>query len=153
MPEDTAWERSLAEAFWLSFTKSLEELSSKSGAPLGFLAEHLVIYLTSPKDTPEEEALSLDLIYSYPVLAVYGQIEASYIELRKKAKKDRDATLFGEGLMPFIRVISLPASDQVFSMRKRDTKVLASAIISKNLRIIFDRLRDYHYASELGMMW
>jgi len=134
------WDDVLGEAVWQAYINSLRSLENKSGQPLGKLAEDLVISLTTPGETPELDALRLELIYCLPVLAVYGQIEASYIFLRREAEQKRWKSILGQGLMPFIRVLALPSSDLVFSQRKRDTKVFASAIISKNLRLIFKSL-------------
>jgi hypothetical protein len=135
-----SWEEILGESLWLAFTKSLDQMGRSSGAPLGDLARDLLLNLTEPTDSPERDSLRLELIYCLPVLNVYGQIEQSYVRLRKEAEEKRWAAVLQGGLMPFLRVIALPSSDQVFSQRRRDTKVFASAIISKNLRLIFKSL-------------
>lgn len=148
LEQSTPWDNILGEAFWRAYTKSMEGLASNQGAPLGKLAEDLVMRFTVPYDTPELGALSIELIYAYPVLSVYGQIEAGYMSLRKAAETSRNSFLLKQGLMPLLKVISLPASDSVFSQRRRDTKVFASAVISGLVNQIFrdlDAIRQMSY--------
>ena len=138
--EYVSWDEILGEALWIAFTNSMESLASSQGESLGDLATNMVMELTTPSDNSDADATKIELIYALPILSVYGQIEQSYISLRKDAIEKRWGVVLNKGLMPFIRVISLPSSDLVFSRRTRDTKVLASAIISKNVRRIFKSL-------------
>lgn len=70
------------------FTKSDPLMNpSNKGKPLGELSTSLVMYFTSFMEDPEKSQLGLDLIYSLPVLSVYGQIEEKYLNLRKSTSE------------------------------------------------------------------
>lgn len=67
----------------------MESLASSQGESLGDLATNMVMELTTPSDNSDADATKIELIYALPILSVYGQIEQSYISLRKDAIEKR----------------------------------------------------------------
>jgi hypothetical protein len=116
-------------------------IGEKTGEPLGLLAENLVMFLTSWFDDPERGEVGMNCIYALPVLSIYGQIEETWKQLR--AESIDIAKIGKRDWNLFLRCITVPASDQVFVKRTRDIKVLASAFLSKDLRVYFDGLNTF----------
>lgn len=101
----------------------------KKGDPLGELALSLVTVLSGLEDT-QDPGLGFELIYSLPLLGVWGQIEENYLELKGEAAKfdvsDPKWDLTVSSML-------VPISDEVFTMRRKHQTMLASTVLGKRV--------------------
>lgn len=111
------------------FANSNDPDKLKVGQPLGLLAQQLVMLWTSPDVISENETFGMDLIYSFPICRVYGQIEEKYLKLQKHAYS-LDTTLSGNWFGE-MRNLTIPKSDQIFTDRAESRVAYASARLGK----------------------
>jgi hypothetical protein len=112
--------------------------------PLGALAESLLLYLTSD-DFTNAIAPFVDDPYSFPSmvphLAVYGQIEEQYLNLRRQAKRV-DTIHAGEWPI-LLKAMLLPISDEAFYSRSVELVPFASSLIGSKIRNRFEIIQTY----------
>lgn len=99
--------------------------SEGKGKPLGLLATELVMRITSLEDP------AMMTLLENPVLHAYGNIEAQYLDLSRKA---REIDTLGQGEWPLeLRSMALPLSDEVFIDRAPEVESMAISRIAKVL--------------------
>jgi hypothetical protein len=115
-----------------AFTDSNPVNQKSKGYPLGKLAEDILIQITAIEDFEVLELLC-DCTHRIPLLACYGQIEESYMDLTKEAHR---IDTVGGGEWPLLfRSMALPLDDRIFVERQ-------SHLISRASSIISDKLTD-----------
>jgi hypothetical protein len=124
-----------------AFTDSCDPKKSKKA--LGPLAESLVCFFTDPDRFPNFEE-GFELIQSLPLLNVYGRIEEMYLKLSREAF---EIDAFRGGDWPLLlRAMTIPVSDEIFSVRNFDVLPMASANLSKR---IFDKMEEFRQIKKL----
>lgn len=102
----------------------------KAKKPLGLLAERLVMFLTDPEHLPNFEE-GFELIQSIPILNVYGAIEETFLRLKRTAF---EVDAFKGGDWPLLlKAMTIPSSDEVFSVRNFDVLPMAAANVGKRI--------------------
>lgn len=124
-----------------AFTESADPKNAKR--PLGLIAQRIVELLTDPDYFPDMEE-GFELIQSLPLLNVYGDIEEMFLKLSRDAW-EIDAFRGGDWPM-LLRAMTIPASDEVFSVRNYDVLPMASAHVGKR---IFQKIEDFRHIKRL----
>nr|BCY26967.1 RNA dependent RNA polymerase [Nigrospora sphaerica mitovirus 2] len=118
-------------------SRSKMDPEAKGGYPLGALAENLLILITGNLDNDPTWSYLLEC----PPLHAYGSIEQTYLDLIKKA---REVDTIGQGDWPlFLRAITIPLDDRVFSNRDTDVESIGVAKVSKALIERLEILKSY----------
>jgi hypothetical protein len=100
---------------------------------LGQLAKDIFIWLTTKTEDSRDTELRLRLIFELPFLQVYYRVSKQILRLRSDEQKATE-NLLREGQWPsFMRSLRLPTTDKVFTERKRNIRILSSAILGKFL--------------------
>lgn len=137
--------RDNAESIWtniilgitrLSFSESVENMRNPKAMPLGYLAEMLLIFLTS-LDIDEIELCLL--IQSIPILPIHGQLEETYLKLMSEAYVLDDS---GSDWNKFMKFINIPLSD-CFYYRNADPKITCAGALTVKLFEQLDALDKY----------
>lgn len=115
---------------------------SENTEPLG-LAENLVIQITGLDVDDFEQLFSLPS--KIPILNLYGQIEESWLKMRKEADGLLTQTLMD---WTIIKPMTIPLSDKVFVERQSHLVARASAIMGDKILPALRQLERPFYRVE-----
>lgn len=112
-----------------------ESMDPDGEGVLGQVAVNLVIILTSV--APSEEVTKY--VRAIPILGVYSQIEEMYLRITREAL-DIDQ-LRGGDWPTFLRILTIPKSDKIFSDRNQELISVASATVVYKVLNTLEELR------------
>lgn len=112
------------------YTEALGKMTAPGGEPLGDLATNLVMYFTSFADS-SDEMRALESLYSLPHTRTYGVMEEMYMDSLRSRPMFEEFISAKAALA--LRVIAVPQSDEVFTMRTSKVVALASTVVGKRL--------------------
>jgi len=106
-----------------------EDPKKKTGKPLGLLATLMVIHLSDLKE--DNGPLGFDLIDNSPILQNYGAVEDLFMKLKREAI--RIDTVAGGDWPLLMRAMTIPISDEIFTIRTAHAVPMASANLSRKV--------------------
>lgn len=110
----------------------------KKGDPLGEKSLEVVTYLSGWEDDLDP-GLGLELIYCIPYLGIWGQVEETYMNLKREVAK---VDVSDPSWDLTVTSMTIPVSDEVFSMRRKHTTLLASTILGTRVTKALSMVRS-----------
>jgi hypothetical protein len=128
-------------------------ISKENKKPLGLLAEHMVMLITSLDE--DEMGIAFSNIEAVPFLQIYGRAEETWLNLQT----DLSIYQLGESVKVFRKMfkkINIPGSDDDFHTRHRDIVMMQAARAAKQFEemiLSIPRVKDDRIDLDITVPW